>query len=68
MLFANVSPPRRRVTVQQQHLIFQDLPSPHEAVWTQLDNQQRAVAIDLLARLIAQIDLLEISMEEHHDE
>ncbi len=54
--------------MQQQPLIFLDIPSPHEAVWTQLDNQQRSAAIDLLARLIAQIDLLEASMEENHDE
>ena len=68
MLFDNVSPPLRRVTVQQQHLIFLDIPSPHEAVWTQLDNQQRAAAIDLLARLMTQIDLPDVSMEENHDE
>ena len=54
--------------MQQQHLIFLDIPSPHEAVWTQLDNQQRAAAIDLLARLMTQIELPDVSMEENYDE
>jgi len=68
MLYCNVSPPQRRVTVQQQHLMFPDIPCPHKAVWIQLDNEQRAAAVEILARLIAQTELLDDKTEENIDD
>ena len=65
MLSCNVSPPQRRVTVQQRHLMFLDIPCPHEAVWEQLDNEQRAAAVEVLARLIAQTALPDDKIEEN---
>jgi hypothetical protein len=68
MLSGNVSPPQRRVTVQQRPLMFLDIPCPHEAVWAQLNDAQRAAVVDLLARLIAQTALPQTPVEENEDD
>jgi Mg-chelatase subunit ChlI len=64
MLFSNVSSPQRRVIVQQQHLMFPDIPSPHDAVWAQLDNEQRAAIVEVLARLLVQMKLPHEALKE----
>ena len=51
--------------MQQRHLMFLDIPCPHEAVWEQLDNEQRAAAVEVLARLIAQTALPDDKIEEN---
>jgi hypothetical protein len=68
MLYGNVSSPQRRVTVQQQHLMFPDIPCPHEAVWAQLDKAQRVAVVEVLARLIAQTALPDDKTEENIDD
>ncbi len=68
MLWDNVSPPQRRVTVQQRLLMFLDIPCPHEAVWTQLNDEQRAAVVDVLARLMAQTALPETPLEDNEDD
>jgi hypothetical protein len=68
MLSGNVSPPQRRGTVQQRPLMFLDIPCPHEAVWAQLNDAQRAAVVDLLARLIAQTALPQTPVEENEDD
>jgi hypothetical protein len=68
MLSCNVAPLQRRVTVQQQHLMFLDIPCPHEAVWAQLNDEQRAATIEVLARLIAQTALPDEKIEENTDD
>lgn len=37
----------------QQHLLFPETNSPHEAVWAQLDDEQQELVIAVLARLMA---------------
>ncbi len=68
MLLCNVSPPQRRIAVQQRHLVFLDIPCPHEAVWAQLDNEQQDAVIDVLARLIAQTAIPDDQKEERIDD
>jgi hypothetical protein len=68
MLFSNVSSPQRRVIVQQQHLVFPDIPSPHDAVWAQLDNEQRAAVVEVLARLLVQMKLPHEALKEITDD
>jgi hypothetical protein len=68
MLFSNVSSPQRRVIVQQQHLMFPDIPSPHDAVWAQLDNEQRAAVVEVLARLLVQMKLPHEALKEITDD
>jgi hypothetical protein len=68
MLFCNVSPLQRRVTVQQRHLAFLDIPCPHEAVWAQLNDEQRAAVVDVLARMIVQTTLPDNRIKENIDE
>ena len=68
MLSCNVSPPHRRVTVQRRHLMFLDIPCPHETVWAQLNDEQREAAVEVLARLIAQTALPDDKIEENTDD
>jgi len=44
----------RRLNIVQRNLNFLDLPIPEAQVWETLENEQRVVAIEVLARLIAQ--------------
>ncbi len=53
--------------MKQQDLIFPDIPCPHENLWTQLNNEQRKAAIEVLARLIAQTLHPETNEEENTD-
>jgi hypothetical protein len=54
--------------VQQRHLMFLDIPHPHEAVWAQLNDEQRAAVVDVLARMIVQTTLPDNRIEENIDE
>jgi hypothetical protein len=44
----------RRTTIVQRNLNFVDLPIPEAQVWETLENEPQAVAIEVLARVIAQ--------------
>ncbi len=68
MLFCNVLLTQRRVTVEQKHLQFPEVPCLHKTLWAQLDNEQRALAIEVLARLIAQTQRPAQKSEENSDE
>jgi hypothetical protein len=48
--------------------MFLDIPCPHEAVWAQLNDEQRAATIEVLARLIAQTALPDDKIEENIDD
>lgn len=54
--------------MQQRHLMFLDIPCPHEAVWAQLNDEQREAAVEVLARLIAQTALPDDKIEENTDD
>ena len=54
--------------MQQRHLVFLDIPCPHEAVWAQLDDEQQNAVIDVLARLIAQTAIPDDQKEEQIDD
>ena len=76
MLFCVASPLRvrrshhrltqRRTTVQM-HLPFLDLPAPEARVWEALAHDQRAVVIDVLARLFVNAAVAQ-ALEERPDE
>jgi len=52
----------------QLNLAFLDIPSPSAIVWETLDEQQRAIALEVLAKLIAQATQLEPNVEGNdHD-
>jgi hypothetical protein len=68
MLFGNVLPPQRSAIVQQRPLMFLDIPCPHEAVWTQLNDKQRLAAVAVLARLIARSAMPQVPSQENHDD
>jgi hypothetical protein len=57
----------RRTTIVQRNLNFLDLPIPEAQVWETLKNEQRAVAIEVLARLIAQATDPSPKQERDHD-
>ena len=54
--------------MQQQHLMFPDNSCPHEAVWAQLDKEQRVAVVEVLARLIAQTALPDDKTKENFDD
>ena len=76
MLFCVASPFRvrhshhhltqRRATVQIR-LTFLDVPVPEASVWETLTNEQRAVVIDVLARLFVNAAVAQ-ALEESPDE
>ena len=68
MLFGNVLTPPRNAKVQQRPLPFLDIPCPHEAVWTQLNEEQRLAVVDVLARLIAQTTMPQAPVQENKDD
>jgi hypothetical protein len=51
----------------QRNLNFLDLPIPEAQVWETLKNEQRAVAIEVLARMIAQATDPSPKQETEHD-
>jgi hypothetical protein len=57
----------RRTTIVQRNLNFAELPIPEAQVWETLENEQKAVAIEVLARLIAQTADPRPKQEEDHD-
>jgi hypothetical protein len=57
----------RRTNIVQRNLNFLDLPIPEAQVWETLENEQRAVAIEVLARLIAQATDPSPKQERDHD-
>jgi len=52
----------------QLNLAFLDIPSPTLAVWEQLDEEQRAAVLAVLARLLAQAVASQPSAKESHDD
>jgi hypothetical protein len=68
MLSCTVSPLQRSLFVQQQHLIFPDIPCPHENLWAQLNSTQREAVIEVLARLITQTAHPDTRREENIDD
>jgi len=57
----------RRLNIVQRNLNFLDLSIPEAQVWETLENEQRAVAIEVLARLIAQATNPSPKQERDHD-
>jgi hypothetical protein len=57
----------RRTNIVQRNLNFVDLPIPEAQVWETSENEQRAVAIEVLARLIAQATDPSPKQERDHD-
>jgi hypothetical protein len=57
----------RRTTIMQRNLNFLDIPIPETQVWETLENEQRALAIEVLARLIAQATYPSQKEENDHD-
>jgi hypothetical protein len=57
----------RRTTIVQRNLNFLDLLIPEAQVWETLKAEQRAVAIEVLARLIAQAIDPSPKQERDHD-
>jgi hypothetical protein len=57
----------RRTIIVQRNLNFVDLPIPEAQVWETLENEQQAVAIEVLARLIAEATDLRPKQETEHD-
>lgn len=51
----------------QRNLNFIDLPIPETQVWETLENDQRTVVIEVLARLIAQAAFPHPKTEKDHD-
>jgi hypothetical protein len=51
----------------QRNLNFLDIPIPESQVWETLENEQRAVAIEVLARLIAKANDPSSTQERDHD-
>ena len=51
----------------QRILNFLDIPIPETQVWETLENEQRTVAIEVLARLIAQAIDPSPKQEKDHD-
>lgn len=54
--------------MQQRHLMFLDIPCPHEAVWMQLDEEQRMAVVEVLARLIVQTAIPQAQSEGNNDD
>ena len=50
----------------QLHLNFPQLPLPHEEVWAQLSDAERAAALQALAQLIAKA-ALDVEQEANDD-
>jgi hypothetical protein len=57
----------RRTNIVQRNLNFLDLSIPEAQAWETLENEQRAVAIEVLARLIAQATDPSPKQERDHD-
>jgi len=51
----------------QLHLDFLDIPAPEMCVWDRLDEEQKAIVIELVTRLIAKAALASNSPEKDHD-
>ena len=50
------------------HLTFLDAPVPEARVWDALEDDQRAVVIDVLARLVVKAAVAHAALEESPDE
>jgi hypothetical protein len=57
----------RRTTILQRILNFLDIPILEIQVWETMENEQRTVAIEVLARLIAQATDPNPKQEKDHD-
>ena len=53
--------------MSQLNLKFTDLPLPHTQLWEQLDDKQKQVVIEMLARLIDKAARASDSGEPAHD-
>jgi hypothetical protein len=58
---------QRRATVQMR-LTFLDVPVPEASVWDALEDDQRAVVIDVLARLVVKAAVAHAALEGSPDE
>jgi hypothetical protein len=75
MLFCVASPrrgsPRHRLTqrraIVQLPLNFLDPPRPETSLWDTLDEEQRALVIELLARLVAKAAVAHPAEEPRHE-
>ena len=52
----------------QLNLTFLEMPNPTAVVWDKLDEEQRLVVLEVLARLIAQAAQPELSAEGNDDD
>lgn len=52
----------------QMHLTFLNVPVPEASVWDALEDHQRAVVIDVLARLFVKAAVARAALEESPDE
>jgi hypothetical protein len=57
----------RRTAIVQRNLNFLEIPIPETLVWETLEDEQQTVAIEVLARLIAQATDPSFQRERDHD-
>jgi len=56
-----------RVFVQTKLSFMDDLPAPKTSVWDQLNDEQKNVAAEIIARLMAKIILTKNNQEQKND-
>jgi hypothetical protein len=56
-----------RRAMPQLHLNFLDIPIPETHLWDQLDDQQRRIVIEILARLMTNATRAGTSQEQTND-
>jgi len=56
-----------RVFVQTKLSFMDDLPVPKTSVWDQLNDEQKNVAAEIIARLMAKIILTKNNQEQKND-
>jgi hypothetical protein len=58
---------RQRRAIVQMRLPFLDRPRPETSLWETLDEEQRALVIELLARLVAKAAVAHPAEEPRHE-
>jgi len=56
-----------RVPVQIKLSFMDDLPVPQTSVWNQIDDEQKTVVVETIARLIAKVITAENHQEQKND-